>query len=175
MLCWCVKCAAFQSPQEGCAGVFDDGRCRALVELRESGDISAIGSGVNEWQVRERLPGLGDPDGFLLAGPYNSGILATGAMDGKRCSYAPAGEVIHERVPRIEAVCAANSTSLIAAVLQFVLGHPAVKTVIPGATNAAKVTASIALLETPIPDSLRSDLKSAGLIRPDAPVPQTMT
>lgn len=179
--------------------LFDDGGYRALVELRDAGEISAIGAGVNEWQVCETLLGLGDFDCFLLAGrytlleqdalssflplcekrdvgiilggPYNSGILATGAVEGAKYNYAPAPEPILERVRRIEAVCAAHGTKLIAAALQFVFGHPCVRTVIPGAVSAAELRANAALLETAIPPGLWSDLKSEGLIRADAPLP----
>jgi D-threo-aldose 1-dehydrogenase len=180
--------------------LFDGGGYRALTELREGGEIAAIGAGVNEWQVCERLLGLGDFDGFLLAGrytlleqealdsflplcekrdvgiilggPYNSGILATGAIEGAKYNYAPAPAHILDRVRKIEAVCNAHNTRLAAAALQFVLGHPAVKTVIPGAVSAAEVDANAALLETPIPATLWSDLRSDGLIDANAPLPQ---
>lgn len=180
--------------------LFDGGGYKALVELRDAGEIAAIGAGVNEWQVCEKLLGLGDFDGFLLAGrytlleqealnsflplcekrdvgiilggPYNSGILATGAVPGAKYNYSDAPEDILERVRRIEAVCAAHDTPLIAAALQFVLGHPAVKTVVPGAVNAAEVQANVALMERTIPAQLWSDLRTEGLIRPDAPLPK---
>ncbi|MGF1619800.1 MAG: aldo/keto reductase [Rhodomicrobiaceae bacterium] len=180
--------------------LFDGGGYRALAELRDAGAIAAIGAGVNEWQVCERLLGLGDFDGFLLAGrytlleqealdsflplceqrdvgiilggPYNSGILATGAIEGAKYNYAPAPAHILERVRKIETVCEAHNTVLAAAALQFVLGHPAVKTVIPGAVSAAEVEANTALFEKPIPAALWLDLRSAGLIRSDAPLPQ---
>ncbi len=179
--------------------LFDDGGYRALVDLRDAGEIAAIGAGVNEWQVCERLLGLGDFDGFLLAGrytlleqdaldsflplcekrdvgiilggPYNSGILATGAIDGARYNYAPAPEPILDRVRRIETVCAAHNTPLIAAALQFVLGHPCVKTVVPGAVSAAEVDANVTLLGRQIDPALWSDLRIEGLIRADAPLP----
>lgn len=179
--------------------LFDGGGYKALTELRDAGEIAAIGAGVNEWQVCEKLLGLGDFDGFLLAGrytlleqealdsflplceqrdvgiilggPYNSGILATGAVPGAKYNYADAQEDILERVRKIEAVCATHNTPLIAAALQFVLGHPCVKTVVPGAVNAAEVQSNVALMERDIPPSLWSDLRSEGLIRPDAPLP----
>ena len=179
--------------------LFDDGGYKALSELRDAGEIAAIGAGVNEWQVCERLLGLGDFDGFLLAGrytlleqealdtflplcekrdvgiilggPYNSGILATGAVKGAKYNYEDAPEPVLQRVRDIERVCAAHDTPLIAAALQFVLGHPSVKTVVPGAVSAFEVEANVALLDVPIPDGLWSDLRSAGLIRPDAPLP----
>jgi D-threo-aldose 1-dehydrogenase len=180
--------------------LFDGGGYRALAELRDAGAIAAIGAGVNEWQVCERLLGLGDFDCFLLAGrytlleqealdsflplcekrdvgiilggPFNSGILATGAIEGAKYNYAPAPAHILERVRKIEAVCKTHNTRLAAAALQFVLGHPTVKTVVPGAVSAAEVEANAALLETPIPAALWSDLRSVGLIHADAPSPQ---
>lgn len=180
--------------------LFDGGGYRALTELRDAGDVAAIGAGVNEWQVCETLLGLGDFDGFLLAGrytlleqealdsflplcierdvgiilggPYNSGILATGAIAGAKYNYEDAPEPILDQVRKIEAVCGEHNVPLIAAALQFVLGHPAVKTVIPGAVSAAQVEANVALLHTPIPGTLWSDLQSGGLIRPDAPLPE---
>ncbi|WP_170330441.1 aldo/keto reductase [Ruegeria arenilitoris] len=179
--------------------LFDGGGYKALTELRDAGEVAAIGAGVNEWQVCEKLLGLGDFDAFLLAGrytlleqealdsflplceerdvgiilggPYNSGILATGAVPGAKYNYADAPEDILDRVRKIEAVCAAHDTPLIAAALQFVLGHPCVKTVIPGAVSATEVQSNVALLDRNIPAGLWSDLRSEGLIRPDAPLP----
>ena len=196
-------CAFSQGSQEASDAkvreLFDGGGYRALTELRDAGEVAAIGAGVNEWQVCETLLGMGDFDGFLLAGrytlldqealdsflplcvrrdvgiilggPFNSGVLATGPVEGAKYNYADAPPPILDRVRRIEAVCRAHDTPLIAAALQFVLGHPAVKTVIPGAVSADEVTANVALMERTIPDGLWSDLKAEGLIRPDAPTP----
>ena len=179
--------------------LFDGGGYRALLELRDSGEISAIGAGVNEWQVCEKLLELGDFDGFLLAGrytlleqdaletflplceqkdvgiilggPFNSGILATGPVEGAKYNYADANEEILTRVSRIDQICKSHDVLLIEAALQFVLGHPAVKTVIPGAVSPTQVKSNVSILERKIPDSLWSDLKSAELLRPDAPTP----
>ena len=180
--------------------LFDGGGYRALTELREAGEIAAIGAGVNEWQVCEKLLGLGDFDGFLLAGrytlleqealesflplcverdvgiilggPYNSGILATGPVEGAMYNYEVAPPSIVERVGRLEAVCSTHKVPLKAVALQFVLGHPAVKTVIPGAVSAAEVQANVELLQCDIPAALWSDLRGEKLIRSDAPVPE---
>lgn len=179
--------------------LFDGGGYRALEDLRAAGRVKAIGAGVNEWQVCETLLGLGDFDCFLLAGrytlleqealesflplcvkrdvgiilggPYNSGILATGAVAGARYNYEPAPPDILERVRRIEDICTAHGVRLIEAALQFVMGHPAVRTVIPGAVSAAEVEANLALFSRHIPEAMWNDLKSAGLVRPDAPTP----
>ncbi|MFT5786309.1 MAG: D-threo-aldose 1-dehydrogenase [Ascidiaceihabitans sp.] len=180
--------------------LFSEGGYRALSELREAGKISAIGAGVNTWQICERLLGEADFDCFLLAGrytlleqdpldtflplcikldvgiilggPYNSGILATGPIEGARYDYAPAPEQILQRVRALNDVCSAHNTPLIAAALQFPLGHPAIKTVIPGASSPDEVRQNVEIFETQIPAALWSDLKSQGLIRQDAVTPQ---
>jgi D-threo-aldose 1-dehydrogenase len=179
--------------------LFDQDGYRAIEELRSSGRVRAIGAGVNEWQVCETLLGLGDFDCFLLAGrytlleqealdsflplceqrnvgiilggPFNSGILATGPVPGAHYNYAPAPPDILARVSRIEAVCLAHGVKLAEAALQFVLGHPVVKTVIPGANSPAQVKANVLLVNARIPPTLWSDLKSEGLLREDAPIP----
>jgi D-threo-aldose 1-dehydrogenase len=179
--------------------LFDQGGYRAIEELRSAGTVKAIGAGVNEWQVCEKLLGLGDFDCFLLAGrytlleqealdsflplcerrdvgiilggPFNSGILATGPIPEARYNYAPAPPEILARVARVEAVCIAHGVKLIEAALQFALGHPAVKTVIPGANSPDQVNTNMLLLKSHIPPALWSDLKSEGLLRADAPVP----
>lgn len=183
--------------------LFSQGGYRALTELRDAGKIAAIGAGVNTWQICERLLGEADFDGFLLAGrytlleqepletflplcvqrdvgiilggPYNSGILATGAVEGARYDYAPAPEKILQRVRDLSTVCAAHDTPLIAAALQFPLGHPSVKSVIPGGATPSEVRQNVEIFETKIPEDLWSDLKSEGLIRHDAPVPAGLT
>lgn len=180
--------------------LFTGGGYRALTELRDGGQITGIGAGVNTWQICERLLGEADFDGFLLAGrytlleqepletflplcikrdvgiilggPYNSGILATGAIEGARYDYAAAPEAIMEKVRKLSAVCAAHDTPLIAAALQFPLTHDAVKTVIPGASSPDEVRQNVAIFETRVPNALWSDLKSEDLIHPDAPTPK---
>lgn len=189
-----------QGEDENLRQLFTYGGYRALTELRDANLIAAIGAGVNAWQICERLLGEAEFDGFLLAGrytlleqepletflplcrkrdvgiilggPYNSGILATGAIDGARYDYAPAPEDIMQRVRKLEAVCAAHQIPLIAAALQFPLGHDAVKTVIPGASTPDEVRQNVMIFHTSIPSALWSDLKTEGLIRPDAPTPK---
>jgi D-threo-aldose 1-dehydrogenase len=172
--------------------LFDRGGFRALDELRAAGAVRAIGAGVNEWEVCETLLDHGTFDCFLLAGrytlleqpalqsflprceregvgvilggPFNSGILATGAVPGAMYNYAPAPPAILDRVRRLEAVCRAHGVRLIEAALQFVLGHPAIKSVIPGARSPEEVRANLALLNAAIPDALWRDLESEKLL-----------
>ena len=81
--------------------------------------------------------------GIILGGPFNSGILATGPVAGARYDYAPAPSDILAKVTRIEAVCLAHGVRLVEAALQFVLAHPAVTTVIPGAISPDQVKAKL--------------------------------
>lgn len=176
-----------------------DGGYRALEELRSSGDIHAFGAGVNEWEVCETLTKLGDFDIFLLAGrytlleqealnsflpicekkgigivlggPYNSGILATGPIDGAKYNYVDAPPEILERVRKIEVICNAHNVPLVQAALQFPTAHPSILTVIPGGQTGQEVEQNLKIYGSPTPANLWADLKSANLIRPDAPVP----
>lgn len=178
---------------------FMEGGYKALHRLREEGVIKAIGAGVNEWEICERLAREGDFDLFLLAGrytlleqealtsflplctergigillggPYNSGILATGPKPGAFYNYDPAPPEILEQVAAIERVCAAYDVALAEAALRFPLGHPAVVSVIPGAQSAEEVERNARTLGKAIPTGLWADLKAERLIRSDAPVP----
>ena len=169
------------------------GAYRALLSLREQGVVRAIGAGLNEWEACQEFAEAGDFDCFLLAGrytlldqasldsfmplceqrgigivlggPYNSGILATGAVPGALYDYAPASPAILERTRAIEAICRRHAVPLRAAALQFPLQHPAVATVIPGARDAAEVDENLRLMAHPIPYALWLELRQAGLIR----------
>ena len=169
----------------------------ALVSLRDQGVIKAIGGGINEWQVAQTLAERGDFDLFLLAGrytlleqeslnsflplcekrgigivlggPYNSGILATGAKPGAYYNYEAAPQDILDRVTRIEAVCQRHGVKLIEAALQFPLAHPSVVSVIPGGQRVAEVESNRALLNAKIPSALWAELKAERLLREDAP------
>lgn len=170
---------------------------KALIEMREQGIISAFGLGVNEWAVCQDFLHDSDPDCFLLAGrytlleqealdsflpacekksvdliiggPYNTGILATGACDGAYYNYQPADSETLEKVRQIEHLCADYGIPLAAAALRFPLAHPVVCSVIPGARTAEEVESNIALSKVDIPDRFWRDMKAQGFIHPDAP------
>lgn len=58
-----------------------------------------------------------------------------------------------------------------AAALQFILAHPAIVSVIPGARSLAEVEENARLIEVSIPAALWAELKDAGLIATAAPTP----
>ena len=65
----------------------------------------------------------------------------------------------------------AAGTRLNAAVPRFVLGHPGIESVIPGALTVGDVRSSVSSLAQPIPHELWLDLRETGLIFKDVPIP----
>lgn len=176
-----------------------DGCWRALAKLRDEGAVVAIGVGVNEWEVCHEALRQRDFDCFLLAGRYtlleqeslaeflplceergtavvvgggfNSGILATGAVEGAKYNYAPAPPAILDKVRRIEDVCRNHRVPLAAAAMQFVVAHPAVASFAMGTRTVDQLDRNLEWFSHPIPANFWSELKAGGLIREDAPIP----
>jgi len=113
--------------------------------------------------------------GVMLGGIFNSGILATGAVPGARYNYEAASPEIMAHVARIEAVCARHGVPLPRAAVQFVLGHPAVSTLVLGAVKPAEIARNLAALDEPVPAALWDELKAEGLLDPAAPTPSETT
>lgn len=173
-----------------------DGAYPALRALKDAGVIRSIGLGVNESQVcldfamraeidclllagrytlldqsaaETLLPFCAERGiGVIIGGPFNSGILATGAGTEARYDYAPAPPDIQDRVRRIESLCREHGVPLPAAALQFPLRATAVAAVIPGAAGAEEARHNAELIARPIPDALWAALHDAGLIVPAA-------
>ncbi len=176
-----------------------EGGYRAMDELRRAGLVGSIGIGANEWQVCDLAMDRGDWDCFLLAGRYtlleqgalvpflercgreskqviiggafNSGILATGVVEGARFDYGTAPADVVARVQALDAVCRVHRVPLAAAALQFPLAHSAVSTVIPGFGSKAELDEILQWTATAIPPAFWQDLKARGLIDQRAPVP----
>ena len=110
--------------------------------------------------------------GCVVGGAFNSGVLATGAVDGAKFCYEDADEEILEKTRRIEAVCSEFSVPLAAAALQFPLGHPAVTTVIPGCKSKDEVVSSVDTMNVSIPPQLWQRLKDEGLLPQNVPTPK---
>ncbi|MEO8523761.1 MAG: aldo/keto reductase [Caldimonas sp.] len=175
-----------------------DGAYKALDKLRSEKTVAAIGFGINEADTCVRFAQAGDFDlammagryslliqnglaeflplavekkmGVMLAGVFNSGILATGAIPGAKFEYAPAPAEIMDRVRKIEAICARHATPIRRAALQFAMAHPAVVSVVLGAVKPDEAEANAIDAGQAVPAALWSDLKSAGLLDPAAPI-----
>jgi D-threo-aldose 1-dehydrogenase len=175
------------------------GGYKALDAMRSCGEIRAIGAGINHVGMIPRFLERFDLDFFLVAMPYTlldqhalaeelplcaergvsvvigavfaSGILARGPGEGALYSYRPAEQAETLRTLRIKAVCDRHGVPLIAAALQFPLGHPVVASVIPGPNSPAQVRSNLQAMRHPIPADLWAELKAEKLIDPAAPTP----
>jgi D-threo-aldose 1-dehydrogenase len=76
------------------------------------------------------------------------------------------------RVRKIDAVCHTHGVALVEAALRFPFGHPSVVSVIPGAAHPREVARNVRTLAAKVPHALWTDLRAAGLIREDAPLPR---
>ncbi|MFC4891001.1 aldo/keto reductase [Streptomyces beijiangensis] len=174
------------------------GAFRVLDDLRDQGVIKAWGLGVNRVEPIELTLALDEPrpDAFLLAGrytlldhgqalqrlmpaaqeqgvdmvvggPYSSGVLAGGT----HFEYQQAPPEILATVGRIRDLAERHGVSVKAAALQFSLAHPVAAAVIPGATRPSRIAEDLAALREEIPVAFWRDLRSAGLLAADAPLP----
>ncbi|MFT3850235.1 MAG: aldo/keto reductase [Propionivibrio sp.] len=176
----------------------EKGGFRALDELKSSGEIRAVGAGINECGMIDLFLDRYPLDFFLVAsrytlleqeiydellrcsrsnvgivigGVFNSGILATGPTEGARYEYTAARPETLERVRRIDAVCRRHGVPLAAAALQFPFGLEIVASVIPGTVTPAEIERNLALFQHPVPADLWRELRHERLLRPDVPFP----
>tara|TARA_B100001250_G_scaffold278813_1_gene241218 strand:- start:56 stop:1084 length:1029 start_codon:yes stop_codon:yes gene_type:complete len=174
-----------------------NGAYPTLEKLRDDGVVKAIGLGMNQWQMLSDFARDGDFDCFLLAGrytlleqeslkellplcqergikiiiggPYNSGILATGPINGAMYNYGPAPESVRKHVFQIELVCKRHNVPLRSAALQFPFGHPSVASIVPGARSVKEVNDNIQLMDYEIPSEFWSELKAEKLLSSEVP------
>jgi len=179
------------------------GALPALARRKAEGAIAALGLGVNDVEVCLATLAQADLDVILLAGrytladqtalpallplcaargvavvaggPFNSGILATGARprDGSTpyFDYAPASPSVTARVAQIEAVCAEFAVPLKAAALQFPRAHPTVACVLLGARTPAELADNLTHVAHPVPRAFWDALRARRLVDPAAPLP----
>jgi D-threo-aldose 1-dehydrogenase len=78
-------------------------------------------------------------------------------------------------VERVKAIAERHRVPIKAAALQFVLAHPAVVAVIPGASRPERIAEDYAALNTVIPDHFWREMRDQHLVSPDAPLPVDIT
>lgn len=159
---------------------FLDSGYERLVKLKEAGKIQAIGLGVNENQVcieimktcpldvillagrltlldrsaEEELVDLCRAQGtsLVLGGVLNSGILATGAVEGATYDYGPAPKDIMDRVRVLEEKTKAMGVDLPTAALQYAKRHPVTASVLVGTGKASTLQRNLDSLAATMPD-----------------------
>jgi D-threo-aldose 1-dehydrogenase len=90
-------------------------------------------------------------------------------VGGATYNYETVPPHIVDRVNSIKRVCNSHNIPMASAALQFPLKNPLISSVIPGPRTVTELKATLDWYELDIPDSLWSDLKNEGLMRPEAP------
>jgi D-threo-aldose 1-dehydrogenase len=170
------------------------GAIPALIELREQGVLSHVGLGMNFDKILARFVRESDVDTIMLAGRYtlleqpaldellplcvergvrvmaagvfNSGILAT-PSPGATYNYKAAPLDLVERARRIADVCAGFGVELPVAAIALVAAHPAVESVVLGASSVEQVRVNVARAAVEVPPELWPALEKEGLLRAD--------
>lgn len=150
---------------------------RALDQMRGNRAIQAVGLGVNEVEICEQLIGHIHLDLILLAGRYtlldrsaesnllplcqhhsiklviggvfNSGILATGAIEGAHWDYGQPPESVVKRVNELGRICKSHEITLANASLAFPMRHPSVISVLLGNSNSKLLKQNLAGINSP--------------------------
>ncbi|WP_457581770.1 aldo/keto reductase [Ensifer canadensis] len=172
-----------------------DSGLRALEELKAGGVIAAYGLGVNEVPVCLEVMRRADIDCILLAGRYtlldrsavaelvplceakntslivggvfNSGILATGPVEGAHFDYMPASAEVREKVGAMERIARAHGVPLAAAAMQFPLDNPVVASVLLGTAKPESLRRNIDALQHRLPKGDFSAFEPYTLVAPE--------
>lgn len=162
-----------------------DGAVEALVELRESGAVGAIGLAGGRVQEMARYLALGVFDvllvhnrwtlvdrsadalvaearargmGVLNAAVLGGGVLAHQEGGPTTYGYRPAPPEVLDAVARMRAVCAAHGTDLRTAALQVSLRDERFTSTIVGMSRPERVAQTLAAAATPLPQELFDEL-----------------
>jgi len=165
----------------------------AMEKLRAEGLVEAIGVGSNSSDALLECVQRSEPDLVMLAGRYtlleqparehllpsciergvgvvnvgvyNSGLLARPTIsDDAHYNYAPAPQEILDHARQLAACCAEYGVELPTAALQFSLLHPAVRTVVVGASNPAQIRQNIARMNQTVPEEMWEELRRRSLV-----------
>lgn len=168
----------------------------ALIELRDQGVIGAFGVGMNQAEMPARFIRECDIDmvmlagrytlleqealndllplaeergvGIVIAGVYNSGLLAVDRPDSAaKYNYEAAPDSLVARAGLLADVCERHGVTLPEAALAYPLMHPAVVSVVVGMRSGEQVDGNVRRYTTEIPPDLWTDLATEGLI-PDS-------
>lgn len=182
--------------------VAEQGAFPALTRLRDEGVIDAWGMGVNCPQPILRCLETADSDIHLLASQYSlidhanavtevfpkareAGVsfvvgsaLNAGFLGGApRYNYGEENTLIpddkREKLSKLRAVADRHGVDLIAAALQFSLAPDVASALIVGTASPAHILADHAALRAKIPAAFWEELRSAGILHPQAAVPAT--
>jgi len=178
----------------------EQGAFQALTRLREEEVIDGWGMGVNCPQPILRCMEAADSDVHLLASQYSlidhaqaieqvfpkarekgqsfvvGSALNAGFLGGEpHYNYGEANTLIpddkRERLKTLKAVAGRYGVDLVAAALQFSQAPDVVSALIVGAARPDYILADHAALRAKIPPAFWDDLRSEGILHPDAAIP----
>lgn len=157
-----------------------------LVRLKEAGRIDAFGLGVNECDVCLQVMDHGPVDVILLAGRltlldrsaevelvprcraagtslvlggvFNSGILATGPVEGATYDYGPAPQDVLNRVAELQYLAQSAGVPLASLALHFARQHPAASSVLLGTAKPATLRRNLQALQQDLPPKAKDVL-----------------
>ena len=180
--------------------VAEKGAFPALTRLREEGVIDGWGMGVNCPQPILRCLEVADSDVHLLASQYSlldhanaveqvfpkarekgvsfvvGSALNAGFLGGEpRYNYGEDNTLIpadkRERLTKLRAIAGRHGVDLVAAALQFSKAPDVAAALIVGTASADHMLADHAALHAKIPPDFWEDLRSEGILHPDAALP----
>jgi len=158
-----------------------------LVRLREEGVVSAVGVGMNQWEMLDRFVQRVDLDlvlvagratlldrsgsevllprcldagvGVVVGGVFNSGVLADPGPTATY-DYGAVPKAVADRVDQLITACTRARVPLAAAALQWVLRQEAVSCVLVGARSAAEVETDVEWATAAVPEELWDELEA---------------
>ena len=164
-----------------------DGAYPALRRLKDGGTVRAIGVAAMDWQACHEFAQAAELDvvmpageysllrnacapllahclahgiAWIAASPFNSGILATGAIATAFYDMRPASRQALEQVAALEALCKQHGVRLPAAALQYPLRHPAVQSVVAGAKSITELDGITRLMQERIPEAFWPEVEA---------------
>ncbi len=169
-----------------------NGAYKAITKLKEEKVIQAIGVGVNNSDICKRFAEEGEFDcillagrytlldqsalddcipiaeekniGIILAGVFNSGILAKGLGDNNTYFYDKIPENIKIKYNKILKICERYNISVPSAALQFCYANKQVSSLIVGMDRQQQIDNNISNLNVKIPNDLWDELKQLKII-----------
>lgn len=105
--------------------------------------------------------------GVLNAAPYGGGMLSKGPAAQPKYCYGERDEAFAASATAMAEACEAAGVPLAAAALQFSTRSPLIDATVVGISRPERIAETIALYETPIPDTLWPQLES---LKPNATI-----
>jgi len=177
-----------------------NGAYKAIQKLKEEKVIKAIGVGLNDADICAKFANEGDFDcmvlagrysllehesalndffpivdknniGIILAGVFNSGILAKGIGDNVTYNYDKIPNHIREKYIIVSEVCDRYNVPVPAAALQFSYANKLISSMILGMDRVEQIKQNISFFNYSIPDDLWNELIEKKIIDERCPTP----